>query len=62
MRATIWGCRGTLASPGPETINYGGQTSCIVLDLDDATYVPYTSPSFGRVSRLFLKLIYTQTD
>jgi glycosyltransferase involved in cell wall biosynthesis len=25
----------------------------IVLDLDDATYVPYTSPSFGRVSRLF---------
>ena len=39
MRATIWGCRGTLASPGPETINYGGQTSCIVLDLDDGSVV-----------------------
>ena len=33
MRATIWGCRGTLASPGPETVRYGGQTSCIVVDL-----------------------------
>ena len=39
MRATIWGCRGTLASPGPETIHYGGQTSCIVLDLDDGSVV-----------------------
>ena len=39
MRATIWGCRGTLASPGPETIQYGGQTSCIVLDLDDGSVV-----------------------
>jgi phosphoribosyl 1,2-cyclic phosphodiesterase len=37
MRATIWGCRGTLASPGPETVRYGGQTSCIALDLDDGS-------------------------
>ena len=37
MRATIWGCRGTLASPGPETVRYGGQTSCIVVDTDDET-------------------------
>jgi phosphoribosyl 1,2-cyclic phosphodiesterase len=35
MRATIWGCRGTLASPGPETVRYGGQTSCIAVDTDD---------------------------
>ena len=39
MRATIWGCRGTLASPGRETIRYGGQTSCVVLDLDDGSVV-----------------------
>ena len=37
MRATIWGCRGTLASPGPETVRYGGQTSCIALDRDDGS-------------------------
>src|SRR4029079_16628763 len=39
VRATIWGCRGTQASPGPEPTNYGGQTSCIVLDLDDGSVV-----------------------
>lgn len=39
MRATIWGCRGTLASPGPETVRYGGQTSCIAVHLDDGSLV-----------------------
>ncbi len=37
MRATIWGCRGTLASPGPETVRYGGQTSCVVVESDDGS-------------------------
>jgi phosphoribosyl 1,2-cyclic phosphodiesterase len=39
MRATIWGSRGTLASPGPETVRYGGQTSCIALELSDGSMV-----------------------
>ena len=26
MRATVWGCRGSLAAPGPETVRYGGNT------------------------------------
>jgi phosphoribosyl 1,2-cyclic phosphodiesterase len=39
MRATIWGCRGTLASPGPDTVRYGGQTSCISVDLSDGTLI-----------------------
>ena len=50
MRATIWGCRGTLASPGPETIQYGGQTSCIVLDLD-GTPVPLDQLPLGIAFR-----------
>ncbi|WP_268035476.1 MBL fold metallo-hydrolase [Algoriphagus sp. PAP.12] len=29
MIAKIWGCRGSLPSPGPENIVYGGNTSCI---------------------------------
>jgi phosphoribosyl 1,2-cyclic phosphodiesterase len=29
VRARIWGCRGSLAAPGPETVRYGGNTSCI---------------------------------
>lgn len=29
MQARIWGCRGSIATPGPETIRYGGNTSCV---------------------------------
>ena len=39
MHATIWGSRGSLASPGPETVRYGGQTSCITVQLDDGALV-----------------------
>ena len=39
MRATVWGSRGTIASPGPETVRYGGQTSCISLALSDGSLV-----------------------
>ena len=37
MRATVWGSRGTIASPGPETVRYGGQTSCVSLELADGS-------------------------
>ena len=29
MRVTLWGTRGSIAAPGPETIRYGGNTSCV---------------------------------
>ncbi len=29
MRVTFWGTRGSLAKPGPETVRYGGNTSCV---------------------------------
>ena len=29
MRVTLWGTRGSLAVPGPETVRYGGNTSCV---------------------------------
>lgn len=29
MRVTLWGTRGSLAAPGPETVRYGGNTSCV---------------------------------
>jgi phosphoribosyl 1,2-cyclic phosphodiesterase len=34
VRARIWGCRGSLAAPGPETVRYGGNTSCVEVRLD----------------------------
>ena len=37
MRATIWGCRGSLATPGPTTVRYGGNTPCVEVRLADGT-------------------------
>ena len=33
MRARIWGCRGSVAAPGADTIQYGGNTSCVEVRL-----------------------------
>jgi phosphoribosyl 1,2-cyclic phosphodiesterase len=35
VRAKVWGCRGSLAAPGPETVRYGGNTSCVELRPSD---------------------------
>jgi phosphoribosyl 1,2-cyclic phosphodiesterase len=35
MRLTVWGCRGSVPTPGPETVEYGGNTSCVEVSLDD---------------------------
>ncbi len=35
MRIRIWGCRGSIASPGPDTVRYGGNTSCVEVCLSD---------------------------
>jgi phosphoribosyl 1,2-cyclic phosphodiesterase len=37
MRMQVWGCRGSIAAPGRETIRYGGNTSCVEVRLDDGT-------------------------
>jgi phosphoribosyl 1,2-cyclic phosphodiesterase len=40
VRVTLWGTRGSIAAPGPETIRYGGNTSCVeVRGKDDALLV-----------------------
>lgn len=31
VRVKFWGVRGTLPRPGPESLRYGGQTSCVTL-------------------------------
>jgi phosphoribosyl 1,2-cyclic phosphodiesterase len=35
MRVTIWGCRGGIPTPGPDTVRCGGNTSCIEVALDN---------------------------
>lgn len=39
MRVTIWGCRGSLATPGAATLEYGGNTSCVELELGEGQTV-----------------------
>jgi phosphoribosyl 1,2-cyclic phosphodiesterase len=34
MRAQVWGCRGSLATPGADTVRYGGNTSCVEVQLE----------------------------
>src|SRR5262249_4992838 len=39
MRIRFWGVRGSLPKPGPTTLRYGGNTSCVELRADDGTLV-----------------------
>ena len=68
MRVTLWGTRGSLATPGPETVRYGGNTSCVevrgangtVLILDAGTGIrrlgATVGPDAGRVDVLLTHL------
>ena len=37
MRLKIWGCRGSVPTPGRGTIEVGGNTSCVEVSLNDDT-------------------------
>lgn len=39
MMVRLWGTRGSLASPGPETVRYGGNTASVEVRTDDALLV-----------------------
>lgn len=34
MKITLWGTRGSLPTPGPNTIRYGGNTSCVSVEAE----------------------------
>jgi phosphoribosyl 1,2-cyclic phosphodiesterase len=35
LRLTVWGCRGSVPTPGPGTVAFGGNTSCVEVGLKD---------------------------
>ncbi len=39
MNAVIWGCRGTLPAPGPTTVRYGGNTTCVAVETAEGRLV-----------------------
>jgi phosphoribosyl 1,2-cyclic phosphodiesterase len=55
MQITIWGCRGSLPTPGPATVGYGGNTSCIEVSLDDEAVLVLDAGS--GIRRLGLELV-----
>ncbi len=71
MRVTLWGTRGSLPSPGPETVRYGGNTSCVevrgsdgtLLVLDAGTGVQRLGAAVGpEVSRVDVLLSHLHMD
>ena len=64
----FWGVRGSVPSPGPETIRYGGNTSCIsitvenkILILDAGTGIRNLGSSIIGQSELKIFVIITHT-
>ena len=39
MRIDFWGTRGSIARPGPTTVRYGGNTSCVSIRAGDGTFL-----------------------
>jgi phosphoribosyl 1,2-cyclic phosphodiesterase len=37
VKVKVWGARGSVPAPGPETTRYGGNTSCVQITLSDGT-------------------------
>ncbi len=37
MKIKVWGARGSIPAPGPETMHYGGNTSCVEVTLSDGS-------------------------
>jgi len=71
MRVTLWGTRGSLATPGPETARYGGNTSCVevrgregtVLVLDAGTGIRRLAATLpDSVRRVDLLLTHLHMD
>lgn len=39
MKVTFWGTRGSITTPGPDTVAYGGDTSCVAIAGDDPEHL-----------------------
>jgi len=39
VKINLWGTRGSLAAPGPDTVRYGGNTSCVSVEGADGSWL-----------------------
>ena len=70
LRVCLWGTRGSIASAGPETVQYGGNTSCAeiessngtVLILDAGTGVRRVGDTYREPRRIDILLTHLHMD
>jgi phosphoribosyl 1,2-cyclic phosphodiesterase len=69
--ATLWGTRGSVPTPGPETVHYGGNTSCVevrateghVVILDAGTGITRLGNTIGpEITRIDVLLTHLHMD
>jgi phosphoribosyl 1,2-cyclic phosphodiesterase len=51
MKVKVWGCRGSLPSPGPENIRYGGNTSCVQVNHKDTCIILDAGSGLQRLAK-----------
>jgi phosphoribosyl 1,2-cyclic phosphodiesterase len=59
MKIHVWGCRGSLPTPGADKMRYGGNTTCIEIRLDDGTLLVVDAGS--GIRELAKKMLGDQT-
>lgn len=73
MKITVWGCRGSLTIPGPSTVRYGGNTTCVEIRTADNQVIVVDAGSGMRnlgkallaqnqTTHLFLLLTHSHWD
>jgi phosphoribosyl 1,2-cyclic phosphodiesterase len=55
VRLTIWGCRGSVPTPGRDTVRYGGNTSCLEVTLESGAVLVLDAGT--GIRRLGLELV-----
>ena len=55
MNVTFWGTRGSIGTPGPETIGFGGDTSCVAVSGSDPEHLIILDAGSG-IRRLGLQM------
>lgn len=48
MKIKVWGCRGSIATPGADTLRYGGNTTCVEIRSNDGRIIVIDAGSGAR--------------
>jgi diguanylate cyclase (GGDEF)-like protein len=59
MLVRFWGTRGSIPAPGPQTARYGGNTSCVELQIGDGTIIIFDCGT--GIRELGLELLRSKT-